>query len=61
MNKDIITEAEEKAKQRAAELAYKLSERATDIKVQRTMYQLCYECIMHGTRIMQEELNKLIK
>ena len=60
MNKDIITEAEEKAKQRAAEIAYKLSENAANAEIQRTMYQLCYDCIMHGARIMQEELNKLI-
>lgn len=55
----IIAKAEQAVEQRAAHIAYQMTDNITDRVVQKTMYQTYKEAIILGARFMQEELMNL--
>lgn len=57
---EIIQQAEEAAKRRAAQAAYELSEGTMNGTLQRIVFEICFSSVQLGARIMQEEMTNLI-
>lgn len=59
MTDDILAQAEENVKRRAARAAYLCSEKFDNSETQRAAFTLYKDFIMLGARMMQEELLNL--